>query len=163
MPTPLVPHQAGPESRPHDSRAKTALARPLVARARLVHPGHGIINEIYYPRIDQACVRDMGLIVTDGASFFSEEKRGAGSRVHWAGRRCAGPPSTGCGMTKDSAVKPANPRILTINGGSSTSSSRSSRPGTRSAGFWRAPSSGSGCRMHLQVKAQNRRTAFRGR
>jgi glucoamylase len=27
---------------------------------------HGIFNEIYYPRIDQACVRDMGLIVTDG-------------------------------------------------------------------------------------------------
>jgi len=25
---------------------------------------HGIFNEIYYRRIDQACVRDMGLIVT---------------------------------------------------------------------------------------------------
>ena len=44
---------------------------------------HGIFNEIYYPRIDQACVRDMGLIVTDGADFFSEEKRGADSAVHW--------------------------------------------------------------------------------
>ncbi len=36
---------------------------------------HGIINEIYYPRIDQACTRDVGLIITDGDSFFSEEKR----------------------------------------------------------------------------------------
>jgi glucoamylase len=44
---------------------------------------HGIFNEIYYPRIDQACVRDMGLIVTDGVTFFSEEKRDADSRVHW--------------------------------------------------------------------------------
>lgn len=44
---------------------------------------HGIFNEIYYPRIDQACVRDMGLIVTDGAAFFSEEKRDATSEVHW--------------------------------------------------------------------------------
>jgi glucoamylase len=44
---------------------------------------HGIFNEIYYSRIDQACVRDMGLTVTDGADFFSEEKRGADSRVHW--------------------------------------------------------------------------------
>ena len=44
---------------------------------------HGIFNEIYYPRIDQACVRDMGLIVTDGAAFFSEEKRDADSGVHW--------------------------------------------------------------------------------
>ena len=44
---------------------------------------HGIVNEIYYPRIDQACVRDMGLIITDGAAFFSEEKRDADSGVHW--------------------------------------------------------------------------------
>jgi hypothetical protein len=43
---------------------------------------HGILNEIYYPRIDQACTRDLGLIVTDGASFFSEEKRHAKSVAH---------------------------------------------------------------------------------
>jgi len=36
---------------------------------------HGIFNEIYYPRVDQACTRDLGLIVTDGREFFSEEKR----------------------------------------------------------------------------------------
>ncbi len=44
---------------------------------------HGIFNEIFYPRIDQACVRDMGLIVTDGADFFSEEKSDTKSEVHW--------------------------------------------------------------------------------
>jgi glucoamylase len=38
---------------------------------------HGIFNEIYYPDVDWACTRDMGLIVTDGAEFFSEEKRHA--------------------------------------------------------------------------------------
>lgn len=36
---------------------------------------HGIINEVYYPRVDQACTRDMEFIVTDGRDFFSEEKR----------------------------------------------------------------------------------------
>jgi glucoamylase len=36
---------------------------------------HGILNEVYYPRVDQACTRDMGLIITDGTSYFSEEKR----------------------------------------------------------------------------------------
>jgi len=36
---------------------------------------HGIINEIYYPRLDQACTRDLGMITTDGKEFFSEEKR----------------------------------------------------------------------------------------
>jgi glucoamylase len=42
---------------------------------------HGILNEIYYPRVDSACTRDLGLIVTDGASYFSEEKRDAQSDV----------------------------------------------------------------------------------
>lgn len=36
---------------------------------------HGIVNEVYYPRLDQANTRDCGLIVTDGGRFFSEEKR----------------------------------------------------------------------------------------
>lgn len=38
---------------------------------------HGIVNEVYYPRIDLANIRDMGLIVTDGKEYFSEEKRHA--------------------------------------------------------------------------------------
>jgi glucoamylase len=36
---------------------------------------HGILDEIYYPRVDQACTRDFGFIVTDGKGFFAEEKR----------------------------------------------------------------------------------------
>ena len=36
---------------------------------------HGILNEVYFPRVDQACTRDMGFIVTNGRDFFSEEKR----------------------------------------------------------------------------------------
>lgn len=36
---------------------------------------HGIVDEVYYPRIDQANTRDFGFLVTDGVSFFSEEKR----------------------------------------------------------------------------------------
>lgn len=53
---------------------------------------HGIFNEIYYPRVDQACIRDLGLIVTDGAGFFSEEKRDAHSGVRWL---AAGVPAFG--------------------------------------------------------------------
>jgi glucoamylase len=36
---------------------------------------HGILNEVYYPRVDHACTRDLGFIVTDGQTYFSEEKR----------------------------------------------------------------------------------------
>jgi glucoamylase len=42
---------------------------------------HGIVNEVYYPRIDQACTRDLGFIVTDGRTLFSEEKRDARSET----------------------------------------------------------------------------------
>jgi glucoamylase len=42
---------------------------------------HGILNEIYYPRVDHACTRDLGLLVTDGVSYFSEEKRDARSET----------------------------------------------------------------------------------
>ncbi|RWC26561.1 MAG: glucan 1,4-alpha-glucosidase [Mesorhizobium sp.] len=38
---------------------------------------HGILNEIYYPRLDNACTRDLGLIVTGPNGYFSEEKRDA--------------------------------------------------------------------------------------
>jgi glucoamylase len=41
---------------------------------------HGILNEVYYPRLDQACTRDLGLIVT-APGFFSEEKRDTHSKV----------------------------------------------------------------------------------
>jgi glucoamylase len=44
---------------------------------------HGILNEIYYPRVDWACTRDMGLIVTDGKQYFSEEKRHTRSEVEY--------------------------------------------------------------------------------
>ena len=38
--------------------------------------GHGIVNEVYYPRIDIPQIRDLGFIVSDGAGFWVEVKRG---------------------------------------------------------------------------------------
>jgi glucoamylase len=66
------------------SSAKSGVGTALGSLSRVWFTlSHGIFNEIYYPRIDQACVRDMGLVVTDGAEFFSEEKRDATSEVRW--------------------------------------------------------------------------------
>lgn len=66
------------------SSAKSAVGTALGNKSRVWFTlSHGIFNEIYYPRIDQACVRDMGLIVTDGADFFSEEKRDTSTEVSW--------------------------------------------------------------------------------
>jgi glucoamylase len=36
---------------------------------------HGILNEIYYPTIDRPQTRDMEFLLTDGETFFHEEKR----------------------------------------------------------------------------------------
>jgi glucoamylase len=36
---------------------------------------HGILNEVYYPTIDRPQMRDMEFLITDGESFFHEEKR----------------------------------------------------------------------------------------
>src|SRR6202163_2437529 len=58
------------------SSAKTGVGTALSMQSRLWFTlSHGILNEIYFPRVDQACTRDFGLIVTDGREFFSEEKR----------------------------------------------------------------------------------------
>src|SRR5512139_3285607 len=37
--------------------------------------GHGILNEVYYPRADIPQIRDLGLIVADGRGFWAEVKR----------------------------------------------------------------------------------------
>jgi len=66
------------------SSAKIGVGTALSARSRVWFAlSHGIINEIYFPRVDQACTRDVGLIVTDGNEFFSEEKRHATFEVEY--------------------------------------------------------------------------------
>ena len=58
------------------SSAKDGIGTALSEGSRVWFTiSHGIVNEIYYPRVDQACVRDLGLIVTDGDAFFAEVKR----------------------------------------------------------------------------------------
>jgi len=42
---------------------------------------HGILNEVYYPRIDQANMRDMEFLVADRDQYFSEEKRDTSRRI----------------------------------------------------------------------------------
>jgi glucoamylase len=58
------------------SSAKTGVGTALNQHSRVWFTlSHGILNEVYFPRVDQACTRDMGFIVTDSNAFFSEEKR----------------------------------------------------------------------------------------
>jgi glucoamylase len=58
------------------SSAKSAVGSAFSAGSRLWFTlSHGIVNEVYFPRIDEACIRDLGLVVTAAGGFFSEEKR----------------------------------------------------------------------------------------
>ena len=65
------------------SSAKSGVGTALSPLSRVWFTlSHGIVNEVYYPRVDQACVRDFGFIVTDGGrGFFAEEKRDADSEM----------------------------------------------------------------------------------
>jgi glucoamylase len=64
------------------SAAKSGVGTALGDTSRIWFTvSHGILNEVSYPRVDQACTRDLGLIVTDGRGFFSEEKRHAAHSV----------------------------------------------------------------------------------
>ncbi len=58
------------------SSAKSGVGTAASGQSRVWFTvSHGIINEVYYPRIDLANTRDLGFLVTDSAGFFSEEKR----------------------------------------------------------------------------------------
>jgi len=60
------------------SSAKSGVGTALTAESRVWFTlGRGILNEVYYPRIDMACIRDAGLLVTGPDGFFAEEKRDA--------------------------------------------------------------------------------------
>ncbi|MGA9579708.1 MAG: hypothetical protein WBV90_19005, partial [Terrimicrobiaceae bacterium] len=49
---------------------------------------HGILNEIYYPTVDQPNTRDVELLITDGETFCHEEKRDLLHEVDYPERNC---------------------------------------------------------------------------
>jgi glucoamylase len=68
------------------SSDKSGIGTAINAQSRVwFTASHGIINEVYYPSIDRANTRDFGFVVTDGGSFFSEEKRDAHHEVAMLG------------------------------------------------------------------------------
>jgi glucoamylase len=68
------------------SSAKSGVGTALDSRSRIWFTiSHGIVDEVYYPRVDQANTRDLGLLVTGAGGYFSEEKRDTTSTVHLLG------------------------------------------------------------------------------
>jgi glucoamylase len=44
---------------------------------------HGIVNELYYPNVDCPNTRDLQFLITDGQSFFHEERRDLESKTEY--------------------------------------------------------------------------------
>ncbi|HEX7360078.1 MAG TPA: hypothetical protein VF283_06280 [Bryobacteraceae bacterium] len=55
--------------------AKTAVGTAVSQQSRIWFTiAHGIVNEIYFPTIDQANLRAARFLVADGRGFFSDEE-----------------------------------------------------------------------------------------
>jgi glucoamylase len=64
------------------SSAKSGVGTALSPACRIWFTlSHGILNEVYYPRVDNACTRDLGLMVCGPQGYVSEEKRDAVSVI----------------------------------------------------------------------------------
>src|SRR6266705_6643277 len=49
---------------------------------------HGVLNEIYYPHVDQPNTRDFQFLITDGETFCHEEKRDLNHLIEYPARDC---------------------------------------------------------------------------
>ncbi|MEA2175555.1 MAG: glucoamylase, partial [Blastocatellia bacterium] len=79
---------------------------------------YGILNEIYYPRVDQANTRDAQYLVTDGRTFFHEEKRDLDHHLEYADERALAFRQTNSDMggryrlVKETITDPLAPVVL---------------------------------------------------
>ncbi|MEO6923635.1 MAG: glycoside hydrolase family 15 protein, partial [Bryocella sp.] len=66
------------------SGAKTIVGTAASPRSRIWYTvGNGILNEIYFPDVDQANTRSVRFLVTNGSDFFSDEEWDATHDVQW--------------------------------------------------------------------------------
>ena len=71
------------------SSAKNGLGTAYHTSCRLWFTlSHGIVNEIYYPSVDQPNTRDFQFLVSDGETFCHEEKRDLDHRIEYPERDC---------------------------------------------------------------------------
>src|SRR4051812_11191373 len=79
--------RGGPGNEPRwSSGAKSGVGTAFDGRSLVWFTiSHGIVDEVYYPRVDHANTRDFGLIVSGADGFFSEERSDTVSVVNLLG------------------------------------------------------------------------------
>lgn len=82
----------GPGIEPRWTRsAKDAVGTAYSASSRVWFTvSSGVLNEVYYPTIDRPQVRDLQYLVTDGESFFHDERRHLDSEIEYVGHHALG-------------------------------------------------------------------------
>jgi len=77
MPSPQRPAFGAPGIEPRWTRSdKSAVGTAYFAGSRLWFTlAAGIVSEIYYPTIDTPQIRDLQYLITDGETFFHDERR----------------------------------------------------------------------------------------
>ncbi len=68
---------ADPHWAPSDKSGIGTALNPSAASTSLVWftLAHGVLTEVFHPRLHQPCIRDLVLAVTDGDRFFADERR----------------------------------------------------------------------------------------
>ncbi len=94
--TPKNPAPGGPGIVPHWTRgAKDAVGTAYSVSSRVWYTmASGVITEVYYPTIDTPQIRDLQFLVTDGETFFHDERRHMTARLD-----CFGAFGLGCQVT----------------------------------------------------------------
>jgi glucoamylase len=102
------------------SSVKDAIGTAYSASSRVWFTcSHGILNEIYHPTIDRAQMRDMEFLVTDGETFFHEEKRDLNSAFEYIDAEALGvryinsDPEGRYRLVKEIICDPHQPVVLT--------------------------------------------------
>jgi glucoamylase len=71
------------------SSAKEGLGTSYHTSCRLWFTiSHGIVNEIYYPSVDQPNTRDFEFLISDGETFCHEEKRDLDHQIEYPEQNC---------------------------------------------------------------------------
>jgi len=79
---------------------------------------HGILNEVYYPTIDRPQIRDLQFLISDGSTFFHEEKRDLDSEIELIDHDALGYRITSAGkagryrIVKEIITDPHQPCVL---------------------------------------------------
>jgi glucoamylase len=79
---------------------------------------HGVLNEVYFPTIDRPQIRDLQFLISDGETFFHEEKRDLDSEIEYIERHTLGyrvvsaDPARRYRISKEIITDPHQPCVL---------------------------------------------------